>query len=164
VLDEHVVLSPTCGRRGLSVVEERPQPHRAEQILGGRKGVGRVVDNLGAVDAPNGGIVLDTWHLAKSGVDFDELDRIDLDHLTWAELNDGYANPDMGRTEETTNHRLLPGDGEFDVSGFVRGVRETGYDSHWGVEVLNRDLRTLPMDELYTQTYEKTRVALVDAR
>jgi sugar phosphate isomerase/epimerase len=122
------------------------------------------LDMIARVDAPNGGIVLDTWHLAKSGVDFDELDRIDLDHLTWAELNDGYANPDMGRTEETTNHRLLPGDGEFDVSGFVRGVRETGYDSHWGVEVLNRDLRTLPMDELYTQTYEKTRVALVDAR
>lgn len=122
------------------------------------------LDMIERVDAPNGGIVLDTWHLAKSDVDFDELAGIDLDDLTWVELNDGYVDPDMGRTEETTNHRLLPGDGEFDVSEFIDAVRETGYDSLWGVEVLNENLRTLPMDELYTEAYDKTTAALHNTR
>ncbi|MFB6196359.1 MAG: sugar phosphate isomerase/epimerase family protein [Haloplanus sp.] len=122
------------------------------------------LDMIRRVDASNGGIVLDTWHLAKSGVDFEELREIDLDDLAWVEVNDGYVDADMGRTEETTSHRLLPGDGEYDVPGFVSAVRDTGYDGPWGVEVLNAELRRLPMRQLYEQTYEKTMAALTASR
>ncbi|RQG94866.1 sugar phosphate isomerase/epimerase family protein [Natrarchaeobius chitinivorans] len=121
------------------------------------------IDLVHSADADNGGIVLDTWHVAKGGANFDDLRDIPREDLLWVELNDGYVDPDMGRTEETTNHRLLPGEGEFDVVGFVEAVSDAGYDGPWGVEVLNAELRTLPMAELYDRGYETTASVLSDA-
>ena len=40
-------------------------------------------------DAPNGGLALDTWHLAKLRLEPDELRRIPPRFLSWVELSDG---------------------------------------------------------------------------
>ena len=47
--------------------------------------------------------------------------------------------------DEVVNHRALPGEGEFDIPGYVRVAREIGYRGPWGVEVLSEDLRNRPI-------------------
>lgn len=112
---------------------------------------------LAVVEGPdNGGILLDTWHVVKMGVPFDDLRVVRPEQLVGVELNDGYVDSDRTISDETTSHRLLPGEGEFDVPRFVDVLRDVGYDGPWGVEVLSADLRELPMTEAYERTYEAT--------
>ncbi|MGZ4290549.1 MAG: sugar phosphate isomerase/epimerase family protein, partial [Gaiellaceae bacterium] len=75
-------------------------------------------------DAPNGGLAIDTWHMAKLGIAPGDLRRIAPRHLGWVELSDGlYASrPDL--VDETVNHRLLPGEGEFPIHDYVAVCRE----------------------------------------
>jgi sugar phosphate isomerase/epimerase len=113
------------------------------------------------VDAPNGGLAIDTWHMAKLGIEPEELRRIQSRHLGWVELSDGrYENmPDL--IDETVNHRRLPGDGEFPIRDYVAACREVGYDGPWGVEVLSEELRNLPIDQIFDRAYETSMAQLV---
>ena len=105
-------------------------------------------------DAPNGGLAIDTWHMAKLGIEPDDLRRIPPRHLGWVELSDGrYENmPDL--VDETVNHRRLPGEGEFPIRDYVAVCRELGYDGPWGVEVLSEELRNLPIEQIFDRAYE----------
>ena len=113
------------------------------------------------VDAPNGGLAIDTWHMAKLGIEPEELRRIQPRHLGWVELSDGrYENmPDL--IDETVNHRRLPGEGEFPIRDYVAACREVGYDGPWGVEVLSEELRNLPIDQIFDRAYETSMSQLV---
>ena len=48
------------------------------------------------------------------------------------------------RLDEVINHRELPGEGEFDIPGYVAVAQDMGYPGPWGVEVLSEPLRNLP--------------------
>jgi sugar phosphate isomerase/epimerase len=121
------------------------------------------VDNLDAAlavvegaGAKNGGLVIDTWHMAKLEIAPDDLKRIPLEYLTWVELSDGKKAWMEDRIEETTRFRKLPGQGEFDIRGYIRAAKELGYDDAWGIEVLSDELRAEPIDEMYRHAFEAT--------
>jgi sugar phosphate isomerase/epimerase len=110
-----------------------------------------VVEGAGA---ENGGVVIDTWHMSKLGIAPDDLRRIPLEYLGWIELSDGQFENMEDRVDETVNHRKLPGEGEFDIRGYVEAGLEMGYPGPWGVEVLSEELRSLPMEEIFRRSYE----------
>ncbi len=105
---------------------------------------------------PNGGLALDTWHMAKLGIKPDDLRRVPTQYLSWVELSDGQMQNMDDLVEETVNHRSLPGEGEFDIPGYVAVCQEQGYDGPWGVEVLSEELRSLPIDQEFERAYETT--------
>ena len=106
--------------------------------------------------APNGGLAIDTWHMSKLGIKPLELQRIPLEYLSWIELSDGqFADMEDG-VDETINHRALPGEGEFDIRGYVDACREHGYPGPWGVEVLSEELRNNPIDVIFRRAYDTT--------
>ena len=106
--------------------------------------------------APNGGLAIDTWHMSKLGIKPLELQRIPLEYLSWIELSDGqFADMEDG-VDETINHRALPGEGEFDIRGYVDACREHGYLGPWGVEVLSDELRNNPIDVIFRRAYDTT--------
>jgi sugar phosphate isomerase/epimerase len=109
------------------------------------------------VARPNGGLAIDTWHMAKLGIEPDELRSIPLEYLSWIELSDGQLNDMEDRVDETVNHRRLPGEGEFDLPGYVEVCEQIGYAQPWGVEVLSAALRELPIEEQFERAYETTR-------
>jgi sugar phosphate isomerase/epimerase len=111
-------------------------------------------------DAPNGGLAIDTWHMAKLGIDPDDLRRVPARFLGWVELSDGcFENmPDL--IEETVNHRRLPGEGEFPIGDYVAVCRELGYEGPWGVEVLSDELRNLPIEQIFERAYETSSAQL----
>jgi len=111
--------------------------------------------------APNGGLAIDTWHMAKLGISPDDLRRIPPECLLWVELSDGRVENMADLVDETVNHRRLPGEGEFDIRGYVEVCRALGYDGPWGVEVLSAELRSLPIEEEFTRAYETTAAQFV---
>lgn len=110
---------------------------------------------LDGANQENGGLMVDMWHFATLQVPNSTTAALPLRYLKGVELNDGPAEFTDWQ-DEVVNHRLLPGEGEFDVRGLVQAVRAAGYDGPYGVEVLNRDMRTWSLEDLVTRAYETT--------
>ena len=109
--------------------------------------------------ARNGGVVLDLWHIVKLGIPYEVVAQFPAQYLFGIEINDGFLHPPHGMTlfEETTQHRKLCGEGEFDVKGFVASMQPVGYAGPWGIEVLSRELRGKPVDEIARSAFQTTR-------
>jgi len=114
--------------------------------------------------AANGGIILDTWHVAKLGIPYEQVARIPRDFLLGVELNDGTYQAPWSLHEDTINHRRLCGEGEFDVKGFIAAVERAGYRGPYGIEVLNAEMRSWPLEQLATRAYETTMAQFADER
>ncbi len=112
------------------------------------------------VDAPNGGLAVDTWHLGKLRLTPDDVRRIPSRHIGWVELSDGRAEDMPDLVDETINHRELPGEGDFPIRDYVSALRDAGYEGPWGVEVLSEALRSLPIDQMFERAYETSRAAI----
>ena len=113
--------------------------------------------------ASNGGICLDTWHIVKLKIPYDEVRRIPVQRITSVELNDGTFECPWSLHEDTVNHRRLCGQGEFDVRGFIAAVQNAGYDGPWGIEVLSEELRKWPIEKLVTEAYRTTKAQFRNA-
>jgi sugar phosphate isomerase/epimerase len=121
-----------------------------------------MIDNLeGALtmcelaDAANGGLMIDTWHVVKMRTSYAELAAAPRRFILGVELNDGYLETPEGMDlqTETTQHRAFPGEGEFDMAGFMDAIAATGYDGPYGVEVIRADNRGRTADELAEIAY-----------
>jgi sugar phosphate isomerase/epimerase len=110
-----------------------------------------------SADAPNGGIVLDLWHVVKLGIPYAEAARFPMRFIGGIEINDGTFTAPWSLFEDTINHRRLCGEGEFDVRGFVSAMLAAGYRGPWGIEVLNREMRTWPLERLAERAAATTR-------
>lgn len=116
------------------------------------------------VNARNGGLALDTWHLGKLRLEPDDLRRIPPRFVSWVELSDGPYEYAEDRLDEVINRRRLPGEGEFPIVEYVVVCRELGYEGPWGVEVLSEELRSLPIDQIFDRAFETTSAQLELAR
>jgi sugar phosphate isomerase/epimerase len=120
-----------------------------------------IVEGAGS---PNAAVAIDTWHMAKLGIQPAELGRIPPGLFGWFELSDGHYRNLPDPVDETINHRALPGEGEFPIAEYVAAARDAGYDGPWGVEVLSEKLRKLPIDQIFDRAYETASAQLALAR
>ena len=120
----------------------------------------RTIDTALAIvqgaDHPNGGLLLDIWHLTRGGIDFTEISRIPLKYIKSIELNDAEKYAVSPLWQDTIHRRTLPGEGVFDVKGFIKAVKATGYKGHWGVEVLSSKLRKMSLEDMAQKTFNAT--------
>lgn len=126
---------------------------------------------VGLADRRNGGILLDTWHLHRSGGTAADLGpdlarrvngiqisdapavpvvpEVPAERAPGAPATDGTGGTDAGETratdlmDETMHRRLLPGQGDADVAGVLAALRAAGVDAPVGVEVFSDDLARL---------------------
>jgi sugar phosphate isomerase/epimerase len=117
----------------------------------------RIVEGAGA---PNGKLAIDTWHMAKLGIEPEALSRVPARHLGWVELSDGQYENMADPIDEVVNHRKLPGEGEFPIREYVAACRKAGYEGPWGVEVLSEELRNLPIEQIFDRAAETSRAQL----
>jgi sugar phosphate isomerase/epimerase len=106
------------------------------------------------VGARNGGLILDILQVANMGITLDEIRRIPLRHLVNFELNDG-ALPGSPLHDPSRARRFC-GEGDFDIRGLITCARGMGYAGPWAVEVMSRELTTLPLNELNRRAYRTT--------
>jgi sugar phosphate isomerase/epimerase len=94
--------------------------------------LGRTVALMDEIDEANVGFLFDVWHL-WDGPDSHELLRENLDRLFAVHIDDW--------RQETRSwaDRVLPGEGIADVVGFLRILREGGYDGWLELEIFSDD-------------------------
>ena len=113
---------------------------------------------LEMADTPNGGLMIDTWHMVKMGVSNETLAQVPGKHVLGVELNDGWLQTPHGMdmNTETTQHRQFCGEGEFDMDGLLAAIRSIGYDGPYGVEVISKANRSLPLDVVAQKAWDTT--------
>ena len=94
----------------------------------------------------------------KLGIPYDAVMRFPKQYFVGLEINDGYLKTPAGMdlVTETTAHRKLPGQGEFDIKGFLARLPSSNYTGPVGVEVLSRELRSWPLQKTAQTAYETT--------
>ncbi len=92
------------------------------------------------------GLMLDAWHVFRAGTSLDELSSaLTPELIVGVELDDAAATVTGSLIEDTVNHRLLCGQGSFDLVGLVEVLRAKGFEGPWGVEILSESFRRLPV-------------------
>lgn len=108
---------------------------------------GRYVDDyrrtweiVKSADRPNLGVCLDSFHILSLAHDPAGIEQIDADKIFFLQLADAPAL-DMDVLSWSRHHRLFPGEGSFDLVGFMTHVMRAGYTGPWSLEVFNDTFR-----------------------
>jgi len=109
---------------------------------------------------PNGKLCLDLWHVARARTPLTEIAALAASQIGHIELCGGRADLVTDLWTDTIHHRLLPGQGDFDTTGFLRATRRTGYRDSVGVEVISHKHRKLSLQEAAESAYNSTVGAL----
>ncbi len=89
-----------------------------------------------AAGRPNGGICVDIWHHTRGADDLSAIAALPGEMITGIQLNDGTiapAEPDY--YTDCMDNRVAPGEGEFDMAGFLAAVHSTGTAAPYSLEV-----------------------------
>jgi 4-hydroxyphenylpyruvate dioxygenase len=96
---------------------------------------------LAAADHPaNAGLLVDTWHLARSGISSAVLDRIDVARVFGVQVSDGAAvASESDLAADNRGNRRWPGEGELQPGLRLRQLTRRGWRGPVGVEVFASD-------------------------
>jgi sugar phosphate isomerase/epimerase len=114
-------------------------------------------------DRPNGGLNVDTWHCARTGTTADDLRSIPGDRVLAIQLDDGPAAPEENLIDATLHNRLLPGEGDFDLAGFLGALADMGVVAPVGVEVFSDALHASGPEAAARAAADATRNVLATA-
>jgi sugar phosphate isomerase/epimerase len=107
-------------------------------------------------EQPNGGILVDIWHFARGGIDYNDVSKIPVQYIRGAELDDADQQVAGSLWEDTIHHRRLCGEGDLDPPAFIKAVQAAGYRGYYGVEILSEKHRKLPLDEMARRSFNTT--------
>jgi sugar phosphate isomerase/epimerase len=96
--------------------------------------------------APNAGVLVDTWHLSRSGGTVADLAAAPDGTLTAIQVSDRRTTTAEGAYVPMSD-RLLPGDGELPLAEIVQAIRANSGDPIVSVEVFSSVLAALPPPE-----------------
>ena len=119
-------------------------------------------DIVRTADRPNGGLVFDTWHFFRGTPDYATLATVPGERIFQVQLDDALAVLE-GTLREDTQRRLLPGDGELDLTSALRALHAIGGLTWVGPEVISPDLAARPVKESAALALARSRAALAAA-
>jgi sugar phosphate isomerase/epimerase len=94
-------------------------------------------DLVKAVNSPNLGLTFDTWHFWRSAPDHELLRTIPANKITEVQLADAKKVLNGDLLNDLLHHRLLPGEGEFDLKTTVQTLRNMGAYNSVGPELFS---------------------------
>ena len=92
------------------------------------------------VDHPALGLVLDTFHSLARGIPSASIADIQRDKLFIVQVCDAPLL-DMDYLSWSRHFRCMPGQGNFSLDDWADGIRRTGYDGWWSLEIFNDRFR-----------------------
>ncbi|GAA2473803.1 sugar phosphate isomerase/epimerase family protein [Terrabacter carboxydivorans] len=110
-----------------------------------------------------GGVIIDTWHVARAHTPVSDLAAVPLDRIIGVELNDADADVVGTLFEDTVHRRRYCGEGSFDLTGMITALRAAGWTGPWGVEILSEEHRALPVGEALDRAATSARDVLAAA-
>jgi sugar phosphate isomerase/epimerase len=115
-------------------------------------------------ERPNGGLCVDIWHHERGASDVAMLAALPASSVVMIQLDDG---PLVARNDDfifdTMHHRDLPGEGEFDIDGFLGTLWRRGVRAPISVEVMDDRMYALPASEAARRIGDASRSAVANA-
>lgn len=134
---------------------------------GGISDIAKAWQVIEASGAANGGIVLDTWHWARSpnprADDLATLRTIPAERIHLVQLDDAAPEPDGDPMRETLRARLLPGKGAPGTLEVLRTLHEMGAAPLFAPEVFNPELYAEGQADMMRLTADASRAVLAEA-
>jgi sugar phosphate isomerase/epimerase len=103
------------------------------------------LDWIEVIHEPNVGLLLDVYHWYTTEATLDDLKSLTASQIVHVHLNDA---PDVPMSEVLDNDRLFPGEGVIDIPGFLKALKEIGYQGPVAQEVLTTRPLTDPAEVL----------------
>ena len=91
-------------------------------------------------DHPNVGLILDSFHTLSRGIDPETIRRIPGDRIFFVQLADA-PRIDMDLLYWSRHFRNMPGEGDLEITAFMRAVMATGYAGPISLEIFNDQFR-----------------------
>lgn len=162
LLDDLSLLAEHAGRRGLRIGYEA-------LAWGKHVNTWQQVWNLvRQVDHPSLGVLLDSFHTLSLKDDPSAIAEIPGDKIFFVQMADAPILA-MDVLEWSRHFRCFPGQGEFDLAGFLAPIIQSGYTGPLSLEIFNDGFRAAPTranaaDGLRSLLYleEKTRQRLAE--
>ena len=111
----------------------------------------------------NGGILVDSWHYFRGAADPAQLRAIPAQRINAIQLDDAGPPSGNGMLPDTLDRRL-PGEGVFDLVGFVRMLDDMGVQAPLSVEIISPQQRARPLAQAARMAHDTTRATLAKAR
>ncbi|MEO5619957.1 MAG: sugar phosphate isomerase/epimerase, partial [Cypionkella sp.] len=111
-------------------------------------------------DHPNLGLILDSFHTLGRKIDPETIRRIHGDKIFFVQLADAPAI-EMDLLYWSRHFRNMPGEGDLDVTGFLRAVLATGYAGPLSLEIFNDQFRA-GLPRLVAQDGYRSLIDLMD--
>lgn len=135
--EQFALLAEAAGRRGKRIAYEALA--WGSQI----KLYSQVWEVVRKVNHPALGLTLDSFHTLSLHDDPAQIRQIPADRIFYVQLADApWVNTDV--LTHSRHYRCFPGQGEFDVTGFVRAILDTGYVGTISLEIFNDEFRSAP--------------------
>ncbi|HEM7808128.1 sugar phosphate isomerase/epimerase family protein [Burkholderia multivorans] len=123
-----------------------------------------VIRNIGdalkiaeGANQPNGGLMVDHWHVARFGSPYSEVASIPARFIKGVELDDVAAEIKGTLLDDSTFNRQLCGEGAADCRAFVNALEQAGCDlPYYGVELISEPFRKLPLEQMAERAYVTT--------
>jgi sugar phosphate isomerase/epimerase len=93
-------------------------------------------------------IVPDSWHFFHGPDDWDDLASLRPDELAYVQFDDHPSLESDDLLLETTQRRVPPGSGTFDLARFAATLRASGFEGPVGLEHLSRADRVRPVEDV----------------
>lgn len=100
-----------------------------------------------AINSPNLGLTFDTWHFWRAAPDHDLLATIPASKIMEVQLADAKNELNGDLLNDLLHHRLLPGDGDFDLKTTVGVLRSIGAYNSVGPELFSDAMDALGHEE-----------------
>lgn len=108
-------------------------------------------------DQPNGGLMVDHWHVARFGSPYSEVASIPARFIKGVEMDDVAAQVRGTLLDDSTFNRQLCGEGAADCRAFVEALDRAGCDlPYYGVELISEPFRKLPLEQMAKRAYDTT--------
>ncbi len=102
--------------------------------------------NMAREIGPNVGLLLDSYHVYTAGHTLDEVRQLKAREVVYVHINDAPAGLTPDQQFDTV--RCLPGEtGVIDITGFLRALKQIGYEGPVTPEPFKKELAELADDE-----------------
>ena len=124
--------------------------------LGPMTSISDGLDVVRAAGAGRAGVMIDTWHFSFGDSTWEDLTAIPLEQIAYVQFSDAPEPLSDDGIHETMNRRALPGDGVLELERFASTLLDRDWEGLVSVEVLNEELRAIPVGDFAHRAYEAT--------
>ncbi len=114
------------------------------------------------VNEPNLGLVIDSWHFARAGFEYELLAEVPGEWIYFVQSNDAAVEPWADPFAETMGGRLRPGEGAVDWPRFMDILASKRLACPIGSEQYSDTVKAMPLDDACRYLHDSVQAIVAD--